>query len=88
MTPLDVAREIFPGRPDEWLDFAIWNHTSFPFSRVEKWTADLREFKDALERCPEGMFLCDFCNRNFVRQGQWICHSCDWNVHCFDETEI
>lgn len=88
MTPIDVAREIFPGKPDDWLGYAIWNRTAFPFNGREGWTAQLIEFRDALDRCPEGKFLCDFCNRHFVDEGQWMCRACDYNVPCFDVAEV
>lgn len=88
MTPLDIAREVFPGKPDDWLDYAIWSRTAFPFNRVEEWTAQLYEFRDGLARCPKGKFMCDFCNEHFVDEGVWVCRACDWNVPCFADNEV
>jgi hypothetical protein len=59
MTWLDVAREVFPGKPDEYLDYVLWEHTGFPaFWRTDDPIAECRsqmeryrDFGAACYRC-------------------------------------
>lgn len=94
MTPLELAKEIFPdGDPAFW-DHAIWARTGFPgfFELKEGQTVEdrMREqlisFRDALDKMPKGMRLCDHCNR-YVKKPAWHCFWCDWN-HVIANNEV
>ena len=59
MSPLDIAREIFPEKTDEVLEFIIWEKTGYPhFFRIPKDGATMEEclrnqlmkFKEELEK--------------------------------------
>lgn len=93
-TAIDIAREVFPDGNEAFWDYAIWGRTGFPsfWSLKEGQTVDGRlreqliEFRDGLAACPDGMHLCDFCNRAIA--SGWVCGSCDWDKHCFDDNEL
>lgn len=94
MTPIELAREVFPGEDEAFLDHAIWARTGFPafWSLKEGQTVEdkmreqLTEFRDALAACPDDKHLCDFCSRA-IDKDRWRCGACDWNKHCFDDAE-
>lgn len=96
MTPMELAREVFPDADEAFLDHAIWGKTGFPAfwslkpgqTVEDRMREQLIAFRDGIAKCPEGKFMCDFCNDHFVDEGQWVCRACDWNVPCFDETEL
>lgn len=94
MTPIELAKEVFPDAGEGFLDHAIWARTGFPgfFELREGQTIEdkMREqlvaFRDAMNACPEGHRLCDHCN-DFIKPPAWHCWRCDWN-RCFDVDEV
>lgn len=94
MTPMELAREVFPDADDAFLDHAIWAKTGFPCfwalkdgqSVEDKMREQLVTFRDALLAKPRDKDICDHCN-SYIRKGAWHCWRCDWN-HCFDEVEV
>lgn len=94
MTPIELAKQVFPDADEAFLDHAIWARTGAPcfFDLKEGQTVEDRmreqliEFRRALAECPEGKHLCDHCN-NFVAENVWHCWSCDWN-RVFDASEV
>lgn len=94
MTPLDIAKEVFPDGNEALWDHLIWARTGFPgfFALKEGQTVEDRmreqliEFKGVLDRQPKGMGICDHCN-SYIRKGAWHCWRCDWN-RVFDESEV
>lgn len=75
MTPLDIAKEIFPDKPNDWLDYVLWNRTAYPLNDPTAYRLQLMEFRDAIEECPEGRNLCEMCNR-LALPDQWVCEYC------------
>lgn len=76
MTPLDIAREIFPNYPDDWLDYTIWNKTAFPLNSTSEMRLQLFELRDALTELKQGDRLCELCCR-VAKKDEWICDYCD-----------
>ena len=84
MTALELAREVFPGKTDEDLDYVLWNRTGFPafwparFKTPETaLRAQLKAYRRAVTTLPAGDRLCDFCNRRAV-PGETLCKRCAW----------
>lgn len=30
MKPIEIAKEVFPGKPDDFISFVLWEHTGYP----------------------------------------------------------
>jgi hypothetical protein len=73
---LDIARIIFPDKPDDWLDYVLWNRTAYPMSKMSTWVGHLEEFRHALKRIPMGATFCELCN-NTALPSEWLCEDCN-----------
>jgi hypothetical protein len=85
-TAVDIAREVFPELPDDYLSHLVWERTGFPsfwphtrFSVPTFIRMQLRAYKRAANKA-KGKRLCDFCLR-LAEKGRWTCKKCDTALH-------
>lgn len=84
-TALDIAREVFPDREEDELEYLIWNRTGFPAfwptrfkNAVGALRWQLKAYRRAEAGLREGERLCDFCNRKAMPGGKPLCQRCSW----------
>lgn len=86
VSALDIARNVFPGEPDESLEYIIWNRTGWPVFWPKRFkttagalSAQLKAYRRAVAGLREGERLCEFCNRKAATTGRWpLCRRCAW----------
>jgi hypothetical protein len=85
---LDVVREVFPGVGDAEAGYILWHRTGWPcFWPASHRTVlgalrfQLRKYRDATARLPEGRALCELCNRRRPIGSDYYCGRCDRALH-------
>lgn len=74
MTFLELAKTAMPDATDAEADFALWNHTPFPFEKRPRIL--FKKLAGYRRACANRLQLCDLCS-NLAQPGDWCCKSCD-----------
>jgi len=67
MTFLELAKAAMPGASDAQADYALWNHTPFPFDKRPR--VLFKKISGYRRACANGLQLCGTCDR--IRCCQW-----------------
>ncbi len=78
MKAMDIGRAVFPDATDDWLGYAIWNHTGYPSfwnpgNPVKQMYRQLHKLKRVLAN---GDRPCNFCTSPLEDDDQWECKKC------------
>ena len=73
MTFLELAKAAMPGATDAEADYALWNHTPFPFDPSPRTL--FKKLSGYHRACVNGIQLCETCSRIAVT-GKWNCQWC------------
>lgn len=74
MTFLELAKKALPGATDAQADYALWNHTPFPFDPSPR--VLFKSLSGYRRACANGIQLCETCTRPAGPDG-WNCERCN-----------
>ena len=72
MTFLELAKAAMPGASDADADYALWNHTPFPFDKNPR--VLFKKISGYRRACANGLRLCETCSR--IAVSGWNCERC------------
>lgn len=74
MTFLELAKAAMPGATDEQADYALWNHTPFPFETSPR--VLYKRIAGYRRACANGIRQCETCYRP-ANGDDWNCERCN-----------
>lgn len=78
MTFLELAKAAMPGATDAEADYALWNHTPFPFSTDPRMI--FKKISGYRRASAKGRRLCEMCWR--IADDGWTCKQCTEALRC------